>query len=187
MALSLFPLPCLQCLGTSNLLHVVLVSNLCFIWRKSLQCMSLPSKEIFAVWMLTYKHTYTKCHYHFRFMFHFLNTFACISLENVKNVFHFSSCSLLSFTVPHVEILDERGSTTPEKYYKAGSTIELQCVITKIPQPTSYITWRHNVRSLNYDTSRGGIRWVKHLYIFFAVSLEIICSSRDTLCHKNGG
>ena len=65
---------------------------------------------------------------------------------------------LLVFTVPHVEILDERGSTTPEKYYKAGSTIELQCVISKIPQPTSYITWRHNTRLLNYDTSRGGIR-----------------------------
>lgn len=66
--------------------------------------------------------------------------------------------SLFVFTVPHVEILDERGSTTPEKYYKAGSTIELQCVISKIPQPSSYITWRHNTRLLNYDTSRGGIR-----------------------------
>lgn len=64
----------------------------------------------------------------------------------------------ISLTVPHVEILDERGSTTPEKYYKAGSTIELQCVISKIPQPSSYITWRHGTRMLNYDTSRGGIR-----------------------------
>ncbi|XP_046803139.1 hemicentin-1 [Lucilia cuprina] len=63
----------------------------------------------------------------------------------------------LTVIVPHVEILDERGSTTPEKYYKAGSTIELQCVISKIPQPSSYITWRHNTRLLNYDTSRGGI------------------------------
>ncbi|XP_073835295.1 defective proboscis extension response 14 [Musca autumnalis] len=63
----------------------------------------------------------------------------------------------LTVIVPHVEILDERGSSTPEKYYKAGSTIELQCVISKIPQPTTYITWRHNTRLLNYDTSRGGI------------------------------
>ncbi|KAI9589599.1 hemicentin-1 [Glossina fuscipes] len=63
----------------------------------------------------------------------------------------------LTVIVPHVEILDERGSTTPEKYYKAGSTIELQCVISKIPQPSSYITWRHGTRMLNYDTSRGGI------------------------------
>uniref|UniRef100_A0A1I8N952 Uncharacterized protein n=1 Tax=Musca domestica TaxID=7370 RepID=A0A1I8N952_MUSDO len=63
----------------------------------------------------------------------------------------------LTIIVPHVEILDERGSSTPEKYYKAGSTIELQCVISKIPQPTSYITWRHNTRLLNYDSSRGGI------------------------------
>ncbi|XP_034118580.1 fibroblast growth factor receptor 3 isoform X1 [Drosophila sulfurigaster albostrigata] len=63
----------------------------------------------------------------------------------------------LTIIVPHVEILDERGSATPEKYYKAGSTIELQCVISKIPHPSSYITWRHGVRLLNYDTSRGGI------------------------------
>ncbi|XP_017085342.1 fibroblast growth factor receptor 3 isoform X2 [Drosophila eugracilis] len=63
----------------------------------------------------------------------------------------------LTIIVPHVEILDERGSATPEKYYKAGSTIELQCVISKIPHPSSYITWRHGPRLLNYDTSRGGI------------------------------
>ncbi|KAL5276713.1 hypothetical protein ACFFRR_002125 [Megaselia abdita] len=63
----------------------------------------------------------------------------------------------LAVIVPKVEIVDERGTSTPEKYYKAGSTIELQCVISKIPQPTSYITWMHGTRMLNYDTSRGGI------------------------------
>ncbi|XP_055915019.1 neurotrimin [Eupeodes corollae] len=63
----------------------------------------------------------------------------------------------LTVIVPHVQIVDERGSSTPEKYYKTGSTIELQCDITKIPQPSSYITWKHGNRMLNYDTSRGGI------------------------------
>jgi len=51
------------------------------------------------------------------------------------------------------------GDLLLQKYYKAGSTIELQCVISKIPHPSSYITWRHGLRLLNYDTSRGGIRW----------------------------
>ena len=63
------------------------------------------------------------------------------------------------FEVPRVEIVDERGLTTPDKFYKAGSTIELKCVISKVPQPTSYVTWKHGLRMLNYDTSRGGIRW----------------------------
>lgn len=63
--------------------------------------------------------------------------------------------------VPKVEIVDERGLRTSDKFYKSGSTIELKCVISKIPQPTSYVTWKHGLRMLNYDTSRGGIRYVK--------------------------
>lgn len=69
-------------------------------------------------------------------------------------VFYFFS----PWPVPRVEIVDERGLSTPDKYYKAGSTIELKCIISKVPQPTSYVTWKHGVRMLNYDTSRGGIR-----------------------------
>ncbi|KAL2712303.1 lachesin-like [Vespula squamosa] len=59
--------------------------------------------------------------------------------------------------VPRVEIVDERGATTGDKFYKAGSTIELKCVVSNIPQPTGYVTWRHGSRALNYDTTRGGI------------------------------
>jgi hypothetical protein len=62
--------------------------------------------------------------------------------------------------VPRVEIVDERGVATGDKFYKAGSTIELKCVISKVPQPTSYVTWKHGLRMLNYDTSRGGIRYI---------------------------
>ncbi|CRK98033.1 CLUMA_CG011402, isoform A [Clunio marinus] len=63
----------------------------------------------------------------------------------------------LIVVVPRVEIVDERGLTTPDKFYKTGSTIELKCVVSKVPQPTSYVTWKHGLRMLNYDTSRGGI------------------------------
>ncbi|XP_058817865.1 zwei Ig domain protein zig-8 [Topomyia yanbarensis] len=63
----------------------------------------------------------------------------------------------LIVVVPKVEIVDERGVATVDKFYKAGSTIELKCIISKVPQPTSYVTWKHGLRMLNYDTSRGGI------------------------------
>jgi hypothetical protein len=65
---------------------------------------------------------------------------------------------LFTFLVPKVEVVDERGVKTSDKFYKSGSTIELKCVISKVPQPTSYVTWKHGMRMLNYDTSRGGIR-----------------------------
>jgi hypothetical protein len=64
---------------------------------------------------------------------------------------------LLNVVVPKVEIVDERGEAIPDKFYKAGSTIELKCVISQVPQPSSYVTWKHGQRMLNYDTSRGGI------------------------------
>ncbi|XP_055716828.1 fibroblast growth factor receptor 3-like [Phlebotomus papatasi] len=63
----------------------------------------------------------------------------------------------LTVVVPRVEIVDERGGAGADKFYKAGSTIELKCVISKVPQPTTYVMWKHGQRMLNYDTSRGGI------------------------------
>jgi hypothetical protein len=69
-----------------------------------------------------------------------------------------------------VEIVDERGLATPDKFYKSGSTIELKCVISKIPQPTSYVNWKHGSRLLNYDTSRGGIRYKSDSFLVLARS-----------------
>ncbi|XP_046412032.1 opioid-binding protein/cell adhesion molecule [Neodiprion pinetum] len=63
----------------------------------------------------------------------------------------------LTVSVPKVEIVDERGATAGDKFYKAGSTIELKCVVSKVPHPSGYVTWRHGSRMLNYDTTRGGI------------------------------
>lgn len=56
-------------------------------------------------------------------------------------------------------MVDDHGRVIEEKIYKTGSTIELKCVVSKVPGPTANIMWRHGLRILNYDTSRGGIRW----------------------------
>lgn len=65
---------------------------------------------------------------------------------------------IINFPVPYIVIDDDRGVHTPEKFYKVGSTIELKCIIDKIPQRSSFVMWKHGERMLNYDTSRGGIR-----------------------------
>ncbi|KAJ9596352.1 hypothetical protein L9F63_012627 [Diploptera punctata] len=64
---------------------------------------------------------------------------------------------LLNVVVPKVEIVDEKGIAIADKFYKTGSTIELKCVISQVPQPSSYVIWKQGQRMLNYDTSRGGI------------------------------
>ncbi len=56
-------------------------------------------------------------------------------------------------------MVDDHGRVIEEKIYKAGSTIELKCVVSKVPGPTANVLWRHGARLLNYDTSRGGIRY----------------------------
>lgn len=74
--------------------------------------------------------------------------------------------------MPRVEIVDERGLSIPDKFYKAGSTIELKCVISQIPHTNSYVTWKHGSRMLNYDTSRGGIRYVI-INLYFILFFEV--------------
>lgn len=67
--------------------------------------------------------------------------------------------SFLTFrAVPSVEMVDDHGRVIEEKIYKTGSTIELKCVVSKVPEPAANVMWRHGMRMLNYDTSRGGIR-----------------------------
>lgn len=77
------------------------------------------------------------------------------------SLFSFSHSIPLN-TVPYIVIDDDRGVATPEKFYKVGSTIELKCIIDKIPSRSSFVIWKHGERMLNYDTSRGGIRYVQH-------------------------
>lgn len=56
----------------------------------------------------------------------------------------------LKLAVPYIVIDDDRGVATPEKFYKVGSTIELKCIIDKIPNRSSYVLWKHGERMLNY-------------------------------------
>lgn len=69
-------------------------------------------------------------------------------------------------TVPHIEIEDERGMSTVEKFYKVGSTIKLKCVIENIPERGKHLTWKHGKMILNHDTTRGGIKYVNILVLF---------------------
>ena len=51
--------------------------------------------------------------------------------------------------------------TCDTNFYDKGSTIKLKCMVENIvgEQP-EYIIWKKGDRMLNYDTERGGIRWV---------------------------
>ncbi|MPC13269.1 hypothetical protein E2C01_005997 [Portunus trituberculatus] len=58
-----------------------------------------------------------------------------------------------------VHILDERGVMLREKFYRVGSTIELQCRVADMPTATSlHLAWYRNYHRLNYDDVRGGVR-----------------------------
>ncbi|XP_032779501.2 uncharacterized protein LOC116917982 isoform X3 [Daphnia magna] len=87
----------------------------------------------------------------------------------------------LIVAVPSVEMVDDHGRVIEEKIYKTGSTIELKCVVSKVPGPTANIMWRHGLRILNYDTSRGGISVKTDLLPYGAVSRLYIAnaSQRD--------
>ena len=78
-------------------------------------------------------------------------------------------------SVPRIKIVDERHQEVEDRiFYDKGSTIKLKCVVENIvgEQP-EYIIWKKGNRMLNYDTERGGIRWLlqckpeAYLYIFF--------------------
>lgn len=38
--------------------------------------------------------------------------------------------------------MDEKNHETSERYYKAGSAVELTCVATHIQSPTDTVTWK---------------------------------------------
>ena len=91
--------------------------------------------------------------------FFFFFSFSMLKMAN--NIVSIIICFyfLMWCAVPSVEMVDDHGRVIEEKIYKTGSTIELKCVVSKVPGPTANIMWRHGLRILNYDTSRGGIRW----------------------------
>ncbi|KAK4303604.1 hypothetical protein Pmani_024403 [Petrolisthes manimaculis] len=57
-----------------------------------------------------------------------------------------------------VEVVDERGVSVQEKFYREGSTIQLECRVQGVPAPAALRpTWRRDHHTLNYDDARGGV------------------------------
>lgn len=69
------------------------------------------------------------------------------------------SLSLLQPTAPEVLIVDEQGVPLYEKFYNLDSLLELKCIVSNIAMTSSVVQWHHDNVSLNYDATRGGIRW----------------------------
>ncbi|KAG0713086.1 hypothetical protein GWK47_017007 [Chionoecetes opilio] len=71
-----------------------------------------------------------------------------------------TEASMLSFLgrgEASIQILDERGVELREKFYREGSTIELQCLVADVPTATALqLAWYHHTHRLNYDDPRGG-------------------------------
>ncbi|XP_049871482.1 uncharacterized protein LOC126370578 [Pectinophora gossypiella] len=62
----------------------------------------------------------------------------------------------LHINSPQVWVVDEAGAPLSEKYYEAESTLALVCRARDVETPT-VLTWLHEGRALNADTTRGGI------------------------------
>lgn len=58
---------------------------------------------------------------------------------------------------PQVWVVDEAGAPLLEKFYEAESTLALVCRARHVETP-AVLTWLHEGRALNADTTRGGIR-----------------------------
>ncbi|CAG9566338.1 unnamed protein product [Danaus chrysippus] len=66
------------------------------------------------------------------------------------------SRTYLHVNTPQVWVVDEAGGPLQEKYYEAESTLALMCRARYVETP-SVLTWLHEGRALNSDTTRGGI------------------------------
>lgn len=80
-----------------------------------------------------------------------------------RNIRKFHVIDHGSVPVPLLQIWDERGIPIRNKFYNAGSTIELKCSISKVPKPSHFILWKHGTSILNYDVTRGGIRYLRDI------------------------
>ncbi|XP_022915380.1 limbic system-associated membrane protein-like isoform X2 [Onthophagus taurus] len=61
----------------------------------------------------------------------------------------------LKVTAPEIKISDESGRTATERYYKAGSALELTCLASQIggPMEEHPISWKHGDRTLSKGIS----------------------------------
>lgn len=84
--------------------------------------------------------------------------------------------SVNEISAPSVQIVDALGEPLRDKYYEADSTIELLCVVRHIAMQVQYsvVQWLHGNRVLNYDTTRGGIRWVESFCYLFPFLINLL-------------
>ncbi|XP_048484498.1 uncharacterized protein LOC105393007 isoform X1 [Plutella xylostella] len=66
------------------------------------------------------------------------------------------SRTFLHINTPQVWVVDEAGAPLLEKYYEAESTLALVCRARDVDTP-AVLTWLHEGKALNADTTRGGI------------------------------
>ncbi|XP_049831211.1 uncharacterized protein LOC126272415 [Schistocerca gregaria] len=59
----------------------------------------------------------------------------------------------LTVTAPEVSVTDEKGHLVSERYYKAGSAVELTCVATRLQGPHEAVVWRHGDATLTTGVS----------------------------------
>ncbi|EEB17660.1 conserved hypothetical protein [Pediculus humanus corporis] len=72
----------------------------------------------------------------------------------------------LTVTAPEVVIVDEKNHEVSERYYKAGSSVELTCIATHIESPVDHVTW-----NLKNVVINDGVRSIhKNLLINFNYS-----------------
>lgn len=84
-------------------------------------------------------------------------------------------------TDPKVMIIDEYGAPLQEKYYEMNSTLQLSCIVRNVVMSTSVVYWSHGDEILNYDITRGGIRWV--CYVLFS-SIRFVMLFYVMLCRR---
>ncbi|XP_055388199.1 zwei Ig domain protein zig-8 [Condylostylus longicornis] len=77
-----------------------------------------------------------------------------------------------------IEVLGETGSLYSDKYYKTGSTIELSCIISKTNDLNSIITWKHDLKFINFESLRGGISVKSESFSDHAVSRLYIANAK---------
>ncbi|XP_068083540.1 opioid-binding protein/cell adhesion molecule-like [Anabrus simplex] len=59
----------------------------------------------------------------------------------------------LKVTAPEVFIMDENNHEVLERYYKAGSAVELLCLATQVEEPGESVIWRHGDEVLTKGVS----------------------------------